>query len=74
MSAAEGQEPPQVPHWMHISSRGSPGVAAIIRSIKVGGRAVVFTDSVSVVKGHLLLYQVSLLLKPEIKLLSIDEE
>ncbi len=34
MSAAEGHEPPHVPHWMHIWSRESPGTAAITSWMK----------------------------------------
>jgi hypothetical protein len=26
MALAEGQEPPQLPHWMHISKRETPAV------------------------------------------------
>jgi hypothetical protein len=26
MALAEGQEPPQLPHWMHISRRETPAV------------------------------------------------
>jgi len=35
MSAEEGQEPPQVPHWMHISSLETPAVRAETSSNKV---------------------------------------
>ena len=34
MSTAEGHEPPHVPHWMHISSRDSPAVAAMTSRMK----------------------------------------
>jgi len=30
MSAAEGHEPLHVPHWMQVSIRDSPAVAALI--------------------------------------------
>jgi hypothetical protein len=54
MSAAEGQEPPQVPHWMHISRRETPAVAALTSSKnrKFGFVSRGFTTCV--VKGHLL--------------------
>jgi hypothetical protein len=32
MSADEGHEPPHVPHWMHISKRETPAVAALTSS------------------------------------------
>lgn len=34
MSAPEGQEPPQDPHWMHISSRETPAVLLLTSSRK----------------------------------------
>ena len=60
MSAPEGQEPPQVPHWMHISRRESPAVLSITSSRKdfwgvtstTGGPACV--GLVIVLKGYLL--------------------
>jgi hypothetical protein len=63
MSAAEGHEPPQVPHWIHISRRETPGVAATTSSKKlksaIGGSGRRGRDSVSVstdgrAKVHLL--------------------
>ncbi len=59
MSAADGQDPPHVPHWMHISSRATPAVAALTssRNRKFGGSEVWvlgIVSSVAVVKGHLL--------------------
>ena len=38
MSPPDGQEPPHVPHWMHVSSRESAGMAARTSSWKVGAR------------------------------------
>ena len=45
MSAAEGQDPPQVPHWMHISKRATPAVAALTssRNLKLGFGSLGFT-------------------------------
>lgn len=37
MSAPDGHEPPQVPHWMHMSRRQLPGVAATTSSRKLPG-------------------------------------
>jgi hypothetical protein len=61
MSRAEGQEPPHVPHWMHISRRATPAVAALTSSknLKFGlvgskKREVGLIVCVAVVKGHLL--------------------
>src|SRR3990172_3106399 len=55
MSAADGHEPPQVPHWMHISRRATPAVAALTSSSNL--RLGLFGSggyTVGVVKGHLL--------------------
>jgi hypothetical protein len=46
MAAPDGQDPPQVPHWMHISTRDSPGVRFFTSWRKVGGE---FTDIVVVI-------------------------
>jgi hypothetical protein len=61
MSDADGHEPPQVPHWMHISKRATPAVAWLTssRNLKFGfvgskKREVGFMVCVAVVKGHLL--------------------
>jgi hypothetical protein len=57
----DGQEPPQVPHWMHISKRVSPGVAAMTCSKKfflgmaaASGNASM-DKAVSAVNVHLLM-------------------
>ena len=56
MSAAEGHEPPHVPHWMHISRRDTPAVAALTSSssLRLG---LPTSDEATVVKKHLLLRQ-----------------
>ena len=46
MSGLDGQEPPQVPHWMHRSRCDSPGVAATTLSKNVGARAWVVVVSI----------------------------
>ena len=38
MSRADGQDPPQVPHWIHVSNFESVGIAAMTSSLKVGAR------------------------------------
>jgi hypothetical protein len=54
MSSAGGQDPPQVPHWMHISSRETPAVRALTSSKKRTLGFGSFEGIVCVVKGHLL--------------------
>ena len=60
MSAPDGQDPPQVPHWMHMSRWQSPGVAIATSCRKVRGLPLdgdewpVVAVAVAVVKGHLL--------------------
>jgi hypothetical protein len=54
MSSAEGHDPPQVPHWMHISNLDTPAVRALTSSKK---RTFGFDSVVGIVfavKGHLL--------------------
>lgn len=60
MSIAEGQEPPHVPHWIHMSKRESPGVKAMTfcKNFRFGmastlGRAS-FMISVAAVNAYLL--------------------
>ena len=50
MSSADGHDPPQVPHWMHIERREFPGVANSTCSVKL--RGAVSSDWL---KEHLLL-------------------
>jgi hypothetical protein len=60
MSSDEGQDPPQVPHWIHISNRDTPAVTALTSSKKrrlglaLSGGDTVLTASGSAVKRHLL--------------------
>lgn len=60
MSAEEGHDPPQVPHWMHISRRETPAVAAETSSrnlrfgvVSVGGETISEAKG-CVLKMHLL--------------------
>ena len=61
ISKADGQEPPHVPHWMHISAWATPAVAELTssRNLKFGfvgskNLEVGLIVCVAVVKGHLL--------------------
>jgi hypothetical protein len=54
MSAAEGQEPPQVPHWIHISRRATPAVAALTSSKNLKFGFVSRGETGWIVNCHLL--------------------
>ena len=58
MSAAGGHEPPQVPHWMHISNRETPAVLALTSSknLRFGFESLGVRGCA--VKCHLLVNQI----------------
>ena len=54
MSAADGQEPPHEPHWIHISRRETPAVCKLTSSKKRTFGLVSSGETTGwVLKGHL---------------------